>query len=125
MKNSGNKTKERHVTVDGMMTISQYENGLHALDFECCDEVHLAAFSARCKVQQMHDGNVYITQLPGRKRRKPLFREDNSALSLGRNGRYYFVFSLPDTEIGKLPRLLVSQAGLIARKVMKNMIDNH
>lgn len=50
-------------------------------------------------------------------RKEPLFREDNSSLSLGRNGRYYFVFTLPEELVDELPLELVRQALSIAQKV--------
>lgn len=125
MKNLKNNLIERHVTLDGMMTYSKFENGLHAMDFECCEDVNLDTFIGRCKVQLMHDGNVYITQLPKRRKNKPLFRDDNSSLSLGHDGRYYFVFSLPDNQVSKLPQLLVRQANAIAHKVMMELIGNY
>ena len=67
----------------------------------------------------MRDGNVYITELPKLKRNTPLFREDNSTLTLGRDRRYYFVFTLPEEQIDILPDRLVHQALAIAQKVDK------
>lgn len=108
-----------------MMTFSQFENGMHAADFECCEDVNLDAFIGRCKVQRMRDGNLYITELPKRKRNKPLYREDNSSLSLGNDDRYYFVFTLPKQLVDELPQQLVRQANAIARKVMIDLIGNY
>ena len=73
----------------------------------------------------MRDGNLYITQQPPRKRHKPLFREDNSSLTLGADGRYYFSFSLTQSDIEKLPQELVRQASAIARKVMMDIIGQY
>ena len=47
------------------------------------------------------------------------FREDNSSLTLGRDGRYYFVFTLPEKQLAQLPDRLVHQALTIAQKVDK------
>ena len=108
-----------------MITFSQFENGMRAADFECCEDVCIEPFSAHCKVQAMRDGNVYITKLPARKRNKPLYREDNSSLSLGNDGRYYFSFSLTADSVDRLPQELVRQASAIARKVMMDIIGQY
>jgi hypothetical protein len=118
-------TKVKQVTLDGMITFSQFENGMRAADFHCCEEVTIEPFCAHCKVQAMRDGNVYISQLPARKRNKPLFREDNCSLSLGHDGRYHFTFNLPAEQLDMLPQELVRQAGVIARKVMMDIIGRY
>ena len=92
------------------------------LDFVCCEDVEAEVFAGRYKVQGMRDGNIYITELPKRRKNKPLFREDNSSLSHGRNDRYYFVFTLPAAEADDLPRKLVDQASMIAGKFIKNVL---
>lgn len=111
--------------LDGILTVSQLENGLHAADFSCIEDVHLEPFIGHCKIQAMRDGNLYITQQPPRKRHKPLFREDNSSLTLGADGRYYFSFSLTKADIERLPQELVRQASAIARKVMMDIIGQY
>ena len=125
MKNLSNEQILRNVTLDGMMSLSQFENGMFAAQFECCEEVNVEPQSRRCKVQTMRDGNVYISELPRRVRNKALYREDNSSLSLGHDGRYHFVFTLPQEHINELPTKLVRQAGIIARKVMMDLIGNY
>ena len=122
MEKINNKTNiQREVTVDGMMVFGQTEDGLRTADFECCEDVHLEAFTGKCKVQIMRDGNVYITELPKRVRNQAIFREDNSSLSLGQDGRYYFYFSLPEQLVDELPKELVRQASVIANKVIKSL----
>ena len=106
------------------MTIGMLENGLRTVDFECCEDVQMEAFAARCKVQGMRDGNIYMTELPKRVRNKPLFRDDNSSLSLGRDGKYYFIFTLPEQLVAELPEQLVRQASAIAQKVIRELICN-
>ena len=113
------------VTLDGMMTVGQLENGMHFADFECCEDVQMEAYIAKCKVQLMRDGNVYITELPKRLRNKPMFRDDNSSLTLGRDGRFYFVFSMPAQLVDELPQQLVRQASTIAQKVIRELITNN
>ena len=108
--------------LDGMMTFGRLENGLHALDFSSFEAVELVPFIADCKVQAMRDGNVYITEKAKRVRNRPLFREDNSSLTLGRDGRYYFVFSLPEGQVKELPDRLVHQALAIAQKVERGIL---
>lgn len=116
-----NKKNEKEITLDGLMTIGRVENMMHA-EFMCCEDVRIDAAVTNCKVQLMRDGNVYITELPKRVKNKPMFRDDNCSLSLGRDGRYYFVFSLPEQLVDELPKELVRQASAIAQKVMKNLI---
>ena len=118
------QTIQREVTVDGMMVFGQTQDGLRTADFECCEDVHLEAFTAKCKVQIMRDGNVYITELPKRVRNQAIFREDNSSLSHGQDGRYYFYFSIDESRVGELPQELVRQASAIAQKVMRGLMVN-
>ena len=121
MKQNKNISIQRQVTVDGLMVFGQTEEGLRTADFECCEDVEMQAFVAKCKVQVMRDGNVYITELPKRVRNQAIFREDNSSLSHGQDGRYYFYFSLPEELINELPKELVRQASAIANKVIKSL----
>ena len=120
--NTDNKTL-RQVTLNGMLTVGTLENGRNALDFACCEYVELAPFTAQCKVQVMRDGNVYMTEKAKRVRNRPLFRDDNCSLSLGHDGRYYFVFSLPAELVDELPDELVRQALAIAQKVNALIIN--
>ena len=53
------------------------------------------------------------------RRRWITFREDNSTLTLGRDRRYHFVFTLPEKQLAQLPDRLVHQALTIAQKVDK------
>lgn len=109
--------------VDGLMTFGATDNGLHTLDFMCTECVEMEPFLTDCKVQAMRDGNVYITEKPKRVRGKALFREDNSTLTLGRDGRYYFVFTLPEAKADILPDTLVHQALAIAQKVSSMLLN--
>ena len=111
-----NKGFEQQVTMDGMMTIGVLEDGRHRADFQCCEDVDVEKFIGRFKVQAMHDGNVYMEEYPKRVRNHPLFRQDNSSLSLGRNGQYYFVFWLSESELAQLPEKLVRQANEASAK---------
>ena len=122
MKTRDKKKFKREVTLDGLMTVGMLDNGLRTADFECCEDVQVDAFVARCKVQGMRDGNIYMTELPKRVRNKPLFRDDNSSLSLGHDGRYYFYFSLPEELLEELPSELIRQASAIAQKVLRELI---
>lgn len=123
-KSNKNRTNESEMTLDGMMTFGKCENGLRFADFECCEEVEMEPFVGDCKVQVMRDGNVYITERPKRIRNRALLRDDNSSLSLGQNGRFYFVFSLPAAELDKLPAQLVRQASAIAGKFMRLIMED-
>ena len=123
-KNVINRTNESEITLDGMMTFGKCENGLRFADFECCEDVEMEPFVGDCKVQVMRDGNVYITERPKRIRNRALLRDDNSSLSLGQNGRFYFVFSLPAAELDELPAQLVRQASAIAGKFMRLIMED-
>ena len=105
------------------MSFGKLENGLRNADFACCEDVSVEPFSGNCKVQIMRDGNVYITERPRRVRGKAVFREDNASLSHGRDGRWYFCFSLDDSELEQLPGKLVQQASAIAGKVIRDLIS--
>jgi hypothetical protein len=115
------KAINKPVLLDGYMAVSE-ENNLHILDFVCCEDVQMDAFTGKCKVELMRDGNVYISELPRRHKNKPIFRDDNCSLSHGHNGKFYFVFTMDDDRLGDLPQQLVQQAGNIARKVLKEII---
>ena len=109
-------------SLNGMMTFGNLENGLNALDFASFEAVEMEPFTADCKVQAMRDGNVYITEKPKRIRNTPIYREDNSSLTLGQDGRYYFCFSLPQEQVAELPDRLVQQALAIAQRVDKEIL---
>ena len=111
------KKNQNQVTLDGLMTLGKLEDGRHTADFACCMDAEIEKFVGRFKVQAMHDGNIYMEEYPKRIRNKPLFRQDNSSMSLGRNGVYYFVFTLPEEQLAELPEKLVRQANEAAAKV--------
>ena len=103
--------------IEGSMTFDELDNGLHTADFLAYERVEMEAYIGQFKVQVMRGGDVYMTELPKRIRQKPLFRQDNSSLSLGRDGMYYFVFRLPEGEVHQLPAKLVKEAKEAAAKV--------
>ena len=118
------KKQKRQVFVDGMMAFDVLENGLRTADFQATEDVAMEAFSATFKVQGMRDGNLYMTEQPKRIRNKAIFREDNAALSHGKDGRWYFSFSMDADCIGELPEQLVRQASAIAQKVIRELINH-
>ena len=111
--------------LNGMMTFGECENGLRFADFECCEDVEMEPFVGNCKVQIMRDGNVYITERPKRTRNQALFCDDNCSLSLGQNGKFYFVFSLPAEQLDELPEQLVRQASVIAGKFLRLIMEDN
>ena len=115
---------KNQVTLDGLMTIGMLETGLRTLDFECCEDVAAEPFKGNFRVQGMRDGNVYMTEQPKRIRNKAIFRDDNASLTKGRDGKYYFCFSLDEDQLEQLPEKLVRQASAIAQKVLKEIIYN-
>ena len=115
------KLLEKQVMVDGLMVFGLMESGLRTLDFECCEDVEMEAFSGTFKVQGMRDGNLYMTQKPKRVKNKAIFRDDNASLSRGKDGKWYFYFSLDGDQLEQLPEKLVHQASAIAQKVRKSL----
>lgn len=113
---------ENQVMLDGLLTLGLLETGLRTLDFECCEDVEMDAFSGTFKVQGMRDGNVYMTEKPKRIRNKAIFRDDNASLSQGQDKRWYFYFSLDEDQLEQLPEKLVRQASAIAQKVLRELI---
>lgn len=118
---SKNKLK-KSVTLDGLMTLGQLDDGRHTADFACCEDVELEQVKGTFSVQIQRDGNVYMTEEKKRIRNTPLFREDNSSFSHGRNKRYYYVFSMEDDRIDELAKELVRQANVIAQKIMMELL---
>ena len=119
---NNNSRFEKNTTLDGMMTFGETDDGLRVLDFAATEAAELEPFTADCRVQGMRDGNVYITEKPKRLRNKPLFREDNCSLTLGRDGNYYFVLTLPAELVKELPDRLVHQSLAIAQKVERHIL---
>ena len=123
MKKQSNKTSnmtiKNQTQIEGTMTFIETGNNMHIMDFVNCEDAMMTPFTATCKVQAMRDGNVYITEKPKRVRNTPIFREDNSTFSLGRDERYYFVFSMEKRQVKQLPDALVHQALSIAQKVKR------
>lgn len=117
-----NKYVSDYVTLDGLLAVGRMENGLHAADFMCCEDIQAEPFQGTFKVQMMRDGNLYMSELKHRIRNRAIFREDNATLSKGQDGRYYFYFSLPAELLCELPQRLVRQASSIANKVMHRLI---
>jgi len=118
---SKNKLK-KSVTLDGLMTLGQLDDGRHTADFACCEDVELEQIKGTFSVDIQRDGNVYMTEEKKRIRNTPLFREDNSSFSHGRNKRYYYVFSMEDDRIEDLAEELVRQANVIAQKIMMELL---
>lgn len=118
---SKNKLK-KSVTLDGLMTLGQLDDGRHTADFACCEDVELEQIKGTFSVQIQRDGNVYMTEEKKRIRNTPLFREDNSSFSHGRNKRYYYVFSMEDNRIEDLAEELVRQANVIAQKISRELL---
>ncbi len=118
---SKNKLK-KSVTLDGLMTLGQLDDGRHTADFACCEDVELEQVKGTFSVQIQRDGNVYMTEEKKRIRNTPLFREDNSSFSHGRNKRYYYVFSMEDDRIEDLAEELVRQANVIAQKISRELL---
>lgn len=123
-KNNFKKNSKRDINYEGLVSLGELKNGLRVADVVSCDDVEVDNFTGKCKVQIMRDGHIYITELPKRKKSTPIFRDDNCSLSLGRDGKYYFVFTLPEQLVDELPHQLVRQASAIAQKVLKELILN-
>ena len=95
--------KNKTITLNAQVAVSKTETGM---DY----------------VQVMRDGNMYLTELPKRVKNKPMLREDNSSLTLGRDGKYYFRFVLGEELADALPELLCREAWLISRKFINERL---
>ena len=116
-----NKIK-KSVTLDGLMTLGQLEDGRHTADFACCEDVQLEQVVGTFKVQIQRDGNVYMTENKKRIKNSPIFREDNSSFSHGKDKKFHFIFTMNEDLIEELPEELVHQALLIAQKVTRELL---
>lgn len=109
---------KRMVTLDGMMAFGKLFNGLIVVDFKNYDpEVEVEPVAGRFKGRLMHDGNLYLEQLPRRIRNKPKYRQDHSSVSIGRNGKGYFVMVVDEAELDAFPHILVREANEAAAKM--------
>ena len=125
MKKNNKNSVLKPIEAEGVMTYGQLENGMHIFDFQCLEAVEMVEVCANFKVRQMRDGNVYMTEVPKRERNTPIFRDDNSSLSLGKDGKYYFFFALPEQLVDNLPAELVRQASAIANKVIRELLTSN
>ena len=109
---------KRMVTLDGMMTYGKCGNGLTVADFKNYDpEVEVEPVAGKFKGRLMRDGNFYLEQLPRRIRNKPKYRQDHSSVSIGRNGKGYFVMVVDEAELDAFPQILVREANEAAAKM--------
>ncbi len=111
------------VTLDGLMTYGKLENGRRIGDFQSAEKATLEPFSGKCRVQVMRNGNAYFTELKKRFRNKPLFKQDHSTLSLGKNKFYYYVLTLAEDEVEKLPSVLQQESREAALKVATMIME--
>ncbi len=116
-KNSYKKTTIKDVNYEALVNLGELKDGLRIANIVSCEDVEVEGFIGRCKVQLLHDGHIEIVQLPKRHRNKPIFRDDNCTFTLGKDGRYYFVFTMPEQLIYEIPGQLRRQAGAIAAKI--------
>ena len=115
-------SEKKQLTLEGMMTLGKNKEGLRTADFACCERVEIERFEGLFKVDGMHDGNIYMVEKPKRKRNHPIFREDNMALSHGKDGYWYVSFRIADEELELLPMKLTKQSASLAKKV-RAMLD--
>jgi len=113
---------EKH-TRDGVMIFNKNLDGMRTMDFVSMEGDLVAPFTMKCKVKVDSRGWIEVTELPKHVRNTPIFRGDNSSLSLGRNKRYYFVFTLPEEELEVLPQTLIHEATTIAEKMHNEMLE--
>ena len=114
--------EEKPLTIEGFVTIQKKDDGLYTGDFQCCEDVQMEPVKGDFRVQMMRDGNIYMDEKPKRKRNKPIFRQDHSSLSLGKDGIYYFTFRMPQEEVFNLAATLKREAEEVAKKII-TMLD--
>lgn len=116
-----NKTEnfvQSQVMLDGSMIIAREANGLHTADFECCEiNVELEPFMGKCRVQCMRNGNVYVTELPKRKKSRPMKRLDHSSFTMGADRKFHFSFVMPFEGLIQLPEKLKEEAEIVANAI--------
>ena len=121
MKKTFTKKTHKNVDYEAIVSLEELKNGLRLADIVSCDDVYVEAFLGKCKVQILRDGHIIIHELPKRVKNKAIFRDDNSSFTLGRDGKYYFVFTMPEQLVNEIPYQLQRQAAAIAGKV-KNVL---
>lgn len=121
MKKTFTKKTHKNVDYEAIVSLEELKNGLRLADIVSCDDVYVEAFLGKCKVQILRDGHIIIHELPKRVKNKAIFRDDNSSFTLGRDGKYYFVFTMPEQLVNEIPYQLQRQAAVIAGKV-KNVL---
>ena len=122
MKKNNNQKQVKPVMVDGVMTIGKDNKDLRFMDFQSYDDYDAEEFKGKYRVDSKHDGNIYMREIPKRKRNCPIFKDDNCSLSLGKNGIYYFRFQLPEEMAGELPGRLTRQSAAIAQKFIRKVL---
>ena len=115
--------EEREITLDGFITIGKLKDGRTICDFMNCEDARIKPFSGNFSVVGSNRGNIYMVEKPKRVKNTPIFRDDNCSLTKGKNGRYYFFFSLEEERIEELPEELVRQASEIAKKVVRELCN--
>ena len=122
-KNIEKQTELKPISVDGMLTIVKDEQGLNLMDFDGYDDFDAREISGLYKVKGSFDSKLIMEEKPKRNRsNKPLFKDDNCSLSLGKNGIYYFRFQLPEEMAGELPGRLTRQSAAIAQKFIRKVL---
>lgn len=117
------RKKCKDVNYEALVSLGELKNGLRVAEIMSIDHVKAEPFKGRCKMQLMRDGNIYLTQVPKRVKNKPLFRDDNSSFTIGRNHMVYFNFCMPEVLLNEVPQQLVRQASAIAQKVLHELIQ--
>ena len=117
MKKTITKKTHKNVDYEAIVSLEELKNGLRLADIVSCDDVYVEAFLGKCKVQILRDGHIIIHELPKRVKNKAIFRDDNSSFTLGRDGKYYFVFTMPEQLVYEIPYQLKRQAVAIAEKI--------
>lgn len=112
--------KTNPLMLGGVMTYGYDDKGRAIADFQNCETgVMVEPFTAQCKVQRCRDGNLYVTRLPKRIRNRPLFRQDHSSVSKGRDSKYYFVMVMDEADAQQMPDALIQEAREAATKLRK------
>ena len=109
------------MTADGFVTYNKCNNGLLRAVFECTEDIEVTSCSGTCRVQLMHDGNMYIAELPKRVKNKPQMRQKHSSPSFGKDKRYYFVFSLFAEGLHLLRGLLIKEARAVVEFILNTL----
>ena len=112
------------ITINGMMAITKTVDGQNYVQF-LPDNPRVGLvepFVGTGYVQLLSNGTFDCLKKHRKPRTKPALKLKHSSLSFGADGVTRFIFSIPNSEIDQLPRLLKREAAQ-ASKFIENLLN--